>query len=178
MASLPIHTVTVRGSDQRQIHSLQLGREATQRALAWPLQVMFRAPYEYAELDINSQGEVVKHRVKWQDCTTPYQQNRKRYYQYKLDNPKELQPVWSQWASFNSDGTAAVYNSASAAKAHKKGRPAGYALYCLILYMHTAIGRMSCITDDDAFIVMIGGEEMQLLNDGLSELHMPDGEGT
>ena len=33
-------------------------------------------------------------------------------------------------------------------------------------------------TDHDAFIVMIGGEEMQLLNDGLSELHMPDGEGT
>ena len=100
MASLPTYTVTVRGSDQRQIYALRLGREATQRALAWPLQVMFRAPYESAELDINSQGEVVKHRVKWQDCTTPYQQNRKRYYQYRLDNPKELQPVWGQWASF------------------------------------------------------------------------------
>ena len=122
---------------------------------------MFRAPYEYAELDINSQGEVLKHRVKWQDCKTPYQQNRKRYYQYKLDNPRSCSLCGA--SGLLSIQMALLLSTILLAlpRLTKKGRLAGYAMYCLILYMHTATGRMSCITDDDAFIVMIGGEEMQ-----------------
>ena len=56
-----------------------------QKALAWPLQVMFMAPYDSAQLVISDQGEVLEHYIKWQDCSTPYQHNRKRYYEYKLE---------------------------------------------------------------------------------------------
>lgn len=124
MASPAIYTVTVSGDDQTQLLALPLERDAVQKALAWPLQVMFRAPYHSAQLSISHQGEVTEDCIKWQDCSTPYQHNRMRYYEYKLDKREVLQPVWGNWACFNSDGTAAVYNSATAAKAHQKGRPA------------------------------------------------------
>lgn len=135
MASPAVHTVTVSGGDQTQLLALPLERDAMQKALAWPLQEMFMAPYESAQLSISDQGEVIEHHIKWQPCNTPYQLNRKRYYEYKLNKRKALQPVWGKWACFNSDGTAAVYNSAGAAKAHQKGRPASCAVCRLTLYI-------------------------------------------
>lgn len=96
---------------------------------------MFMAPYDSAQLLISDQGEVIQNKVKWQHCSTPHQHNRKRYYEYKLDKREALQPLWGKWACFNSDGTAAVYNSAGAAKACQKGRPASCAVCRLTLYI-------------------------------------------
>ena len=135
MASPAVHTVTVSGGDQTQLLALPLARDAKQKAMAWPLQVMFMAPNDSAQLEISDQGEAIKHDIKWQDCSTRYQHNRKRYYEYKLDKRKVLQPVWGKWACFNSDGTAAVYNSAGAAKARQKARPASCAVCRLTLYI-------------------------------------------
>ena len=135
MAAPAVYTVTVSGGDQTQLLALPLERDAVQKALAWPLQVMFMAPYDSAQLVISDQGEVIEHDIKWQDCSTLYQHNRKRYYEYKLDKREALKPVWGKWACFNSDGTAAVYNSAGAAKAHQKGRPASCAVCRLTLYI-------------------------------------------
>ena len=57
---------------------------------------MFMAPYDSAQLVISDQGEVTEHDIKWQDCSTPYQHNRKRYYEYKLDKREALKPVWGK----------------------------------------------------------------------------------
>ena len=79
MASPAVHTVTVSGDDQTQLLALLLKRDAVQKALAWPFQVMFVAPYDSAQLLVSDQGEVVEQYIKWQDCSTPYQHNRKKY---------------------------------------------------------------------------------------------------
>ena len=176
MASQTLYTVRVTREDQSAISELPLDREALGTALLWPLRTMFRAPYTEAILHINNRGEVVNSEIKWQQPTSEWDANRKRYYMYKLQKREVLKNVWGLWAVFNKDGTVSVYNSAIAAKAGATGELLG--LWFQQFGRRKLPFSLCTDADDNAYIVMIGSEEMSILFHGselLLEFELPEG---
>ena len=176
MASQTLYTVKVSREDQSEISKLPLNRDALGTALLWPLRTMFRAPYTEAILHINNQGQVVDSEIKWQQPASEWDANRQRYYMYKLHKREVLKNVWGLWAAFNTDGTVNVYNSASAAKAGATGELLG--IWFQLVGRRWLPSSFCADADDNAYVVMIGSEEMSILFHGpelLLEFELPDG---
>ncbi|DBA83980.1 TPA: hypothetical protein ACH3X1_006469 [Trebouxia sp. C0004] len=104
---------------------------------------MFKAPYKSAELAVMADGSLAKRpEVMWEPVRNNWERNRKSYYEHKLAG--HFEGLRGQWAVCNS-GVAEVYVTSGAARANKQ--------------------------DNQAFVVMIDGEELATLVENSVLLH-------
>lgn len=115
-----------------------LARKQQESVLRWNLQVKFKAPHKSAELVVRADRSLAKRpEIVWEPVRNNWERNRKSYHEHKLAGHFEGLP--GQWAVCNSNGVAEVYVTSGAARANKQ--------------------------DDQAFVVMIDGQELANLGD-------------
>lgn len=92
---------TVYPGNLKELDDLHLKREALQSAYEWAMRIMFRAPYESAQLEFDEAGNIVKWAISWLPATSDWDKKRQAYYKYKLAG--HLKGQTGKWAVLNSD---------------------------------------------------------------------------
>lgn len=109
---------TVYPGNLKALTDLHLNREALQSAYEWAMRIMFRAPYESAQLEFDEAGKIVRWTISWLPATSDWDKKRQAYYKYKLTGNLEGQT--GKWAVLNSDHSVEIFLTAGAAREHRR----------------------------------------------------------
>ena len=83
------------------------------------MRIMFRAPYESAQLEFDEAGKIVKWTISWLPATSDWDKKRQAYYKYKLAG--HLKGQTGKWAVLNSDHSVEMFSTAGAAREYRRG---------------------------------------------------------
>jgi hypothetical protein len=98
--------ITICPNDLSAIYDLPISVAAKHKVLLWPQQLMRRAPYKKADLDISKNGDVSLLNIEWDDSNDLFK-NAIEYYKCKFNG--KLDNCMGKWEVFE-NGTIKVFD--------------------------------------------------------------------